>query len=495
MRRLESADLGLKDQADELDERSRDLSRGGLILAVSRIVGRGGWFAYQVVAARALSVADFGVFALLWAILRVGGVLGTLGIDQAVLRYGPGAMVGRHRLARIAPPVAFFSALFGGLFFMAGAHLLGIGVFEEERFRRAAPWFVVAIGCLAGGRTLAAVSRQRFEPWVTAVVEDFIPPTVAGAALLVVAVGGATLSGAAGSVALGLALAAGAGLYLQARKAPVYSEKQHVPAREVARYSILASTASTFVLLNFWTDRLMLGALTTDVDVAMYQAAALVAVVPAVVLGGVGTMVAPFVAEASHSEDKDERVANYYTAAIQDSLVLSGLPVLLALSFPRELLKIGFGDAYIQAWPVLIALVGAQFINAATGPIGPTLVMLGRAGTWARIAVSGLIANIGLALWMIPRWGIFGAAFSTVIAIASLSFAGLWIVRRYVGRSLWSREVLRLVASITVLGSIETAMVATFRETWITSALGLTVSVLFVTLAKPHRLVLRAIAP
>jgi O-antigen/teichoic acid export membrane protein len=106
--------------------------------------------------------------------------------------------------------------------------------------------------------------------------------------------------------------------------------------------------------------------------------------------------------------------------ALVAALVLTG--------FGGELLRLfgaGFETAYL---PLLILLFG-EFVAAATGPVGFFLTMTGRQLTATRIeAVTSVIA-VGLALVLIPRDGIVGAAIAVAAGSALRSttmFVAVW---------------------------------------------------------------------
>lgn len=466
-------------------------SRGGVVLAGARVGGRGAWLAFQVVAARLLTVSDYGVFALFWALLRVGGVFGTLGLDQGVLRYGSAARIGRTRLTILAPVLSVgLAGLLSAVILEVGQRL-ATGVFASAKFVGVGGLLIVSVMALAGGRTVAAVSRLAKRPWTTAMVEDFVPPVIALSALFLLPVDDATTRVIA-AVAVGMGVAFLTGVVTTPFRPRGEPRSQRLAT--VLGYSLLASTASVFVLLSFWMDRLMLGGLSTAEAVGLYQAASVVAVVPAVVLSGIGTMVAPFIAEATGGPQGQDRAAEYYTRSIEDSLILSGLPIVIASTMPSETLEVLFGLDYGAAWGVLVVLIIAQLANAASGPVGPTLVMMGRANYWARIAALGLTVNVVLALLLIPRLGALGAATSTGVAIALLSCSGFVAVRRSVGVPIWSRSATRALVTVLVAVAFGWTVRAVFRGNDVEAFLGvLTASIVFVSAARPFRRAIEAL--
>jgi O-antigen/teichoic acid export membrane protein len=92
-----------------------------------------------------------------------------------------------------------------------------------------------------------------------------------------------------------------------------------------------------------------------------------------------------------------------------------------------------FGENYLSGRSALFILCVGQLVNAATGSVGVLLNMTGHER--AMVISVGMSAglNICLNIFLIPRWGIDGAAVATII---SLTFVNLVKVRwayRYLG--------------------------------------------------------------
>ena len=75
--------------------------------------------------------------------------------------------------------------------------------------------------------------------------------------------------------------------------------------------------------------------------------------------------------------------------------------------------------------PLLILLCG-EFVAAAAGPVGFFLTMTGRQMTATRIEAATSVIALGLALVLIPRYGILGAAIA-VAAGSALRNASMFV--------------------------------------------------------------------
>jgi O-antigen/teichoic acid export membrane protein len=98
------------------------------------------------------------------------------------------------------------------------------------------------------------------------------------------------------------------------------------------------------------------------------------------------------------------------------------------IGFGDELLRLfgaGFETAYL---PLLILLCG-EMAAAAAGPVGFFLTMTGRQLTATRIEAATSAIAVGLALGLIPRYGILGAAIVVATGSAlrnTAMFVAVW---------------------------------------------------------------------
>ena len=103
--------------------------------------------------------------------------------------------------------------------------------------------------------------------------------------------------------------------------------------------------------------------------------------------------------------------------------------VLVCMVFPRELLGLAFGPAFVIAGPALAIMAAGQATKIATGPIGGLLTMSGHEKWLLRFTIVGLVLLVVLALWLVPIWGLEGAAVAQAVSVAFrniASFVAAW---------------------------------------------------------------------
>ena len=114
------------------------------------------------------------------------------------------------------------------------------------------------------------------------------------------------------------------------------------------------------------------------------------------------------------------------------ALGVAFVTALVLVGFGTELLGLfgaGFEAAYL---PLLVLLIG-EIVSAATGPVGFFLTMTGRQLIATRIEAITSVIAVGLALVLIPRDGILGAAIAVATGSALRSAAMFVAVWRQLG--------------------------------------------------------------
>lgn len=104
-------------------------------------------------------------------------------------------------------------------------------------------------------------------------------------------------------------------------------------------------------------------------------------------------------------------------------------------------IHIALDERYAQAGRLIPIVVGAYLVNSFYYLFELQAMQQKRTTTIALVTVIACVANLGLNLWLVPQWGMFGAAVSTLaayIAQASVMYAFV----RTVARKLYSSKLI-----------------------------------------------------
>ena len=172
--------------------------------------------------------------------------------------------------------------------------------------------------------------------------------------------------------------------------------------------------------LMHWMDILMLGYFTNAVTVGLYHPAARTAgLLQALLLSFLG-IYAPL-ASQFHSEGDKTNLTNTYQL-VSRWLLIFAIPIsAIFILFPEKVLLL-FGPEYLESSQILVILTIATFTQAILGAAGPTLSMSGHTKLVLYNTIGTFILNFGLNVWLIPIYGIWGAAIAT---LTSLTVVGL----------------------------------------------------------------------
>jgi O-antigen/teichoic acid export membrane protein len=198
--------------------------------------------------------------------------------------------------------------------------------------------------------------------------------------------------------------------------------------------------SSSMFLIMQWTDTVMLGMFRTEAEVGIYNVALRVAALTSVSLIAVNSIAAPKFAEFYGNGDMKglENTVRHSTKLI----FWSSLPVLVALFFFPSLILGIFGSEFRAGVYALLMLAAGQFVNAFSGSVGFILQMSGRQKAFQNIILTAAAINIALNAALIPRYGINGAAFASMVSMAFWNIVAVCYISRNLGIKTYYAPVL-----------------------------------------------------
>lgn len=438
--------MNLKKQRDVSSNRELDvqqdkdssvdrLAAGAVISILGVGIGRGLDFVKQIAMARLLGPELFGFYAIGWNFLRIFGVLVPLGLHNGVVHFATQywrkdngsikSIVGRAIL------ISFLIGWAVSIFLFIIAPWLTAELFKEPGFLPYFRVFILMLPFMGALRVAANASRisQRMQ---YAILSEEIAQSIVNILLFVVFYAlGWQLWGAIVSTVLSFAVAFFVSLYYLRKLFPhAYrtSARSVVTNRTLLTYSIPTALAGIFSVIISRVDRIFLGYFWPASDVGIYQAAAQISVIMALILNAFNMILTPMIADLYHKQDmaKLEELFRINTKWG----IYCVVPVVLVILFSAEdVMQVLFGIEYIAGSTALILLTIGQFINIATGATGMLLIMTNHQGYWFKLSMVIMIVNLILNLTLIPRWGMNGAALATAMTVGGLFLIGLLIVR------------------------------------------------------------------
>lgn len=414
----------------------KGMARGSGLNLIGAVCSQSALFLITVILALALGRADVGRYSECYALLSLLGLLSLAGFRSGLTRFvamqladeDPGRVRGTVRLGlgltmlgsvTIASVLALFSSQVAGLF---NDPQLRIGILLVALTLPASTFEDAALAATQGWR-----SQKAF-----ALIGLIFDPVLRLSISLVLLLLGAGVVAALGAIVVASwvgALLAGLALRRRLRNVPkapaIYEVRQVFGFSTISWFSSLASTGL------IWADILLLGHLSTQQNVGTYTVATRLVTLAVFVMAPINAAFSPHMAHLWHVGDMDGVARAYGT--VNRWIVRLAMPsFILLLIFPRDLLQF-FGPGFATGATVTAILAIGQMVNAAAGPCGILLNMSGRAALCMADNIGALVANVGLNLVLIPRYGIVGAAVAWSLSLTLVNLARVLQVRRVLG--------------------------------------------------------------
>jgi O-antigen/teichoic acid export membrane protein len=392
----------------------------------------------EILAARILGTQQFGIYSLAMAWVYIFALLGTLGLNHAILKFVPIYFVTQqwsdlHGLLRYANILA---GLLATIFVLLGTMVL---LTLEQIPSEVLSAFLIAflaIPVMVLSSLRQAVLRG-LGKIAHALTPEFIVRPLAFIFLIVV---GSRLIGITPDATMALsfnlvavALAFLLGTFWQHKLLPTFA-RTITPTYHHREWMVMALPLLAIIGLNLLSSRVdivMLGMFSENSNVAIYAAVSRIADVIVFGLVASNAIVAPMIARmyASGEHQELQKIVAYAAYGI----ALFTIPVaLLIILFGAQILGF-FGADFVDGHKALIILACGQIVNALAGPVGYLMMMTGHQLHAAKIVAASAIINVILNAILIPFYGLVGAATATAISTIFWNLLMLYFVKSKLG--------------------------------------------------------------
>ena len=396
-------------------------ARQSALLISSGVVSYAGSFALYVLLANRLGDSGLGAFAVALGMAQTLAVTGQMGADWVVTRQGSyfHSMGDEARLRRVihlafllcgvgTGTLAGFLAQFAPV--VAG-ELLG-DPSTASLLRVAAVMVVVTgIGQMALAATQAFKSMRE-----AALVRNLLQPLLRLAFVI------AALSLARSEFVAFLGVVASevvlttVSLFALRRRIRLLGPTTAVGLRGAIGFALPAWGYKVVEQSRSQLFPVLVASLSTLAATGVFVASSRLAVAPIAILTTLNQVYRPVGSSLFLQHRRDELGALFKDIA-KLGLVL-GLPFfLLQAAFPRDLLAL-FGASFEEAHAALVLLAIAMLFNFATGPAATSLMISGRARLSFVDGLGVLVIEVALGLWLVPLYGLIGAAIAKLVGEA-----------------------------------------------------------------------------
>lgn len=388
------------------------VARNTVAQFVSRNIGKLSKLVGSVLLANIAGAGALGVFYVFMSVFRIGKRATSLGLGQSVVkRVSEGQVDRRHSADSEILASALSLRLTAILLIGILAVLFRSRIDSYVGLERGWALFLIVVG-LSGTYTLfRAVLAGRHRLDLTGYLGTLRDVTTVVAQVTLVAVGWS-----AGGIVVGLAF----GLFVTLVSAvtlvrpPLSVDVSREQIRSIVEFSKFSYLDSMVGGEQRWVDVLVLGAFVAKADIGVYGIAYTAAHFGIVFTTSLSSSIFPEVSSASEDDGESS-----------EQIVEKGLRYTALFSLPLAFGTVAVGDLILRVvydfatgYTVFVTLAVGFVFSSLTGPIHQTLYGLDTPSLAFYTGLSATVVNVLLAVVLVPRYGIVGAASSTSTALA-----------------------------------------------------------------------------
>ena len=392
----------------------------------------------QVILARIMGMFEYGIFVLVWTAMVIAGNITCFGFQVSVIRYVP-----QYReqgdMDRLRG-VIYASRM---IVFIISTVLAVAGISFVDTFADKMPVYYIApfllgmvlLPMIALGDYVAGLSRA--QGWA---MLSLLPVYIVRPVLILFFVVGAFWAGYA-PTAINALIASIVACYLATLSALVqairYTPAEHKTGpRAFEMKTWFAVSLPIFLVEGFYftmtnADVLMVGAYMKPEQVAVYFAAVKILALVHFVNFAVRAGAAQRFSTLLHSSDKTE-LSKFARQTVHWMFWPSLFMAIVMVALGDDLLRL-FGGEFADGLKLMGVLALGIVIRAAVGPCESVLTMTGQERICALAYGVALGVNLSLNVFLIPIYGLIGAAIATAFAMAVEALMLSIIVKRRLG--------------------------------------------------------------
>ena len=432
------------------------LAKSAVIIFFGTVIGRVSALLGQIVIVRSLSPSSFGTIALAYTGILTISQFGLLGIPEGITRIisAEDPNYKQHDILKSGYLIAFGSSIIlASIIYILRPRLADL--VRNTDITLLITLFLPIILILPISRVSTAALRAQQRSLQVTVTENVVPQFVAVAVFLGFNSFQRPFSGAVAYwlvIPLTSALLA---LVFLSRNSLTDNFRFCLPkisaVYKLWSFSWPLAVGASLILLMSNLDVLMIGYFLDSEDVGFYRSVQPLRQVTQFVLQSFLFLFLPL-ATTFYSNNNLEKLRTLYTATSKWAAVLTLPPVLVFSLFAQDVVRVFFGVEYLPGAPALSILTAGLFFNVLVGPNGAMIQALDRPRLEMYAATAALAVNILLNIYLIPLFGIVGAASATVIGYIIFNLLEVSAIYSVSDANPFSLNTLKPLTITTVVG-------------------------------------------
>lgn len=387
-------------------------------------------FFYRMIIARYFGPEDYGLFSLGLAVLGFAGIFAGLGMWNGVIRYvayykAQRDEAGIKGVLTSAFRLVILSSSLTSIFLFVLSPYIAIKFFHNSELTNLFRILSITLpfSTMTGIITSAFIGLQqvKYRVYITEILDNLTKLV----SVIVFGILGLRLIGIGFSWLIASVLSFFFAFYLLENKvfSIIKTKTQAISLRkELLSYSVPLVLNGFMAFIITWTDTLMLGYFLSSEEVGIYNAAYPLAFFFTVMPGALAVMFVPIATEFYINKKFYELEAIH--KSITKWIFYINFPFFfLAILFSKQILKLLFGNAYVPGYFALIFLSMGFFMASIVWTSAGMLEVTKRTGYFVLNSSAAAVVNVILNWYLIPRYGITGAAIASAFAYLITSTA------------------------------------------------------------------------
>ena len=208
------------------------------------------------------------------------------------------------------------------------------------------------------------------------------------------------------------------------------------PLINILTFSFPLFLSSSMMLLLQWIDIVILGYYVSTSEIGVYNIIVKISMISSIILFSINSIAAPKFSELFSKNKLEELKKIIKETSMLISIV--SLPILLLIFIGSQYILNFFGPEYIHGSISLNILILGQLVNVICGSVGYVLIMTENQKIFRNIILLTTVLNIMLNIFLIPIYGILGAAVSSMICVIIWNVSSyIYIYKKYNFSTIW----------------------------------------------------------
>lgn len=464
---VSSAPLSFQSEMGRISRQSGIVFAGTIFTAVFGYV-------FKVYLAHVLGAEALGLYALGMTIISFLGIINGLGLPDSAVRFvslylASGKFTALRSLLWNGSWILLASNLVIAAVVLKAGPWIAIRFYHSPQLVRYLPLFalIMVTGALNMffGKVLAGYKEVGRRTVITRFIAS--PLTMALSIVLIILGGGlwGYLVAQIVSAVIVLGLLVSLVWRLTPAAARSFDAGRLSIEREVWSFSAAMFGVGMMEFFMGQTDRVALGHYRGAHDVGVYAVAATLVAYEPIILQSVNQIFAPVIADI-HTRGDHRLLGRLFQTLTKWMLGLSFPLAVVMILFARPIMAV-FGHDFEPGWPILVIGTCGQLVNCGVGSVGCMLLMSGNQHRLVRVQAYMAAMMVVLSIWLVPLWGVWGAAVAAAVTNVGVNVWNLVEVRSALKLFPYNRSYLKLVPPLA----------GAFFVTWLASKLAISSSI------------------